>query len=90
MVDVHAENRRVEERRLDDTALLCAVHGDEHALADVLGRLPQEAALPEPKKCILAGERLRAAEHHHRVLAELDQRQVCGEERAEPSMSGLS
>jgi hypothetical protein len=89
MVDVHGERRGLDERRLDDPALLRAVHGDEHALGDVLGRRPEEAPLLEPKERVFAGQRLRATEHHHGVLAEPDERQVRGEQRAERVAVGV-
>ena len=89
MVDVDDERCGVDEPRLADPALLRAVHGDEHALCDVRGCLAQEPPFAELQKRILAGERLRAAEHHHRVLAELDEREVRGEQRPQRVAVGV-
>ena len=60
VVDVDRERRRLDQPLLDDPALLRAVDGDEHALADVGRRLAQETVRLEVEEPVLAGERRRA------------------------------
>ena len=80
----------VEQRGLDDPALLRAVDGDEHALGDVGRRCPQKPARLEPEEAVLAGERRRTAEHHHRVLAERPSARCIARSEPSASPSGLS
>ncbi len=83
MVDVHGERRHLDQRGLDDAALLRAVDGDEHALSGVLRRRPQEPPGIELEERVLARQRREPAEHHHGVLPERLEREMGREQRAE-------
>ena len=69
--------------RLDDPRLLGAVDGDEHPRGHVLGRLAQEPVRLDAQEAVLVGNRVGAAQHHHGVLPEGDEREVEREQRAD-------
>ena len=81
MVDVDRERHAAEDLGIGDPALVCAVDGEQDPLRDVVGPAPLQVA--ELHERVLVRERCVAVQDHDRVLAELRECELRGEQRPE-------
>ena len=87
VVHVDRERHAAEDLGVGDPALVGTVHGEQHAFRDIIRPAPLQ--LGQRHEPVLAGERRIAVENHDRVLAELVERELHCQQRAEGVAVGI-